>query len=222
MSGKTALVPLEKVWELRLAETAKSLEDNGFAATVHTDMAAAMDYFKNTLLPEVKPASVGVGGSETVRLSGFYEYINSRKDIVFNNPYAPGLTPEQGIAMRRQGLISDLFVTSTNALLRDGRLLNLDGFGNRVAAMCFGPSKVVIFAGRNKIVDDLDAGVAHIRGFAAPGNNIRLNKTNPCTKTGSCMDCKSSGRVCNYWVLTERCFPAKKIHVLLINEDHGY
>ena len=115
-----------------------------------------------------------------------------------------------------------MYVTSTNAVTRQGDLVNLDGLGNRVAAMIYGPTHVVLFVGRNKICDDLDAAISHITQFAAPANSIRLSRKTPCVKTGSCMDCKSPERICNAWSVIEKSNPAGRIHVLLINEDLGF
>ena len=212
---------IETVWDFRLAEVAKALEGNNFEVTVQPSLAEAVGYFKNTLLPALAPKSVGVGGSETITHSGVYELL-SAGDFEFVNPYARGLSPEEALEKRRQGLLTDLFVTSSNALTRDGRLLNLDGSSNRVAALAFGPRKVVLFIGRNKICEDLDSGIARIKEFAAPANNIRLQRKNPCTKVGHCMNCKSPERICNVWTLTAKCAPVKRIHVLLINEDLGF
>ena len=210
----------EQVWDFRLAEVAKNLEANNFAVTVLPDLVAAAAYFKETLLPEIAPGSASVGGSETVTHSGVYDIL-SKAGLDFINPYsAPN--PEESLERRRRGLLADLFVTSSNALLRDGRLLNLDGSNNRVAALAFGPKKVVLFIGRNKICEDLDAGIDRIREFAAPANNIRIGTGNPCTKTGCCMDCKSEKRICSVWTLTAKCNPPRRIHVLLINEDLGF
>lgn len=211
----------EMVWELRLQEVAKNLEDNNFAVSVLPDLASAVAYFKDVILPEAAPKSVGVGGSETVTHSGVYDILNAA-GLDFVNPYAPGLSPEESLEKRRQGLMTDLFVTSSNALLRDGRLLNLDATSNRVAALAFGPKKVVLFIGRNKICENLEAGIDRIREFVAPANAMRLNRKTPCAKTGSCMDCKRPDRICCTWTLMARCLPARRIHVLLINQELGF
>lgn len=211
----------QMVWELRLAEVAKNLEENNFAVAVLPDLAAALRHFKEKILPEAAPASIGLGGSETVRLSGLYDALD-KCGAEFINPYEPGLTPEEVMDRRRRGIISDLYITSSNALIRDGRILNLDGTGNRVAAIVGGAKRVVLFMGRNKICENLDAGIDRIREFVAPANNIRLGKKNPCTKVGYCMDCKGEGRICNSWTLTVKSAPKGRITVLLINEDLGY
>lgn len=208
------------VWEMRLAEVAKNLEGNNFIVTVLPDMASAVRHFKEKILPAAAPKNIGVGGSETLRRGGLFPVLEAA-GAEFINPYEAGISPDEALDRRRRGIISDLFVASSNALIRDGRILNLDGTGNRVAAIVGGAKKVVLFIGRNKICEDLEAGISRIREFAAPANNIRLKKNNPCTKVGYCMDCKGPGRICNAWTLTARSLP-ERIHVLLINENLGY
>ncbi len=211
----------EVLWEIRLAEVAGALKENGFGVDVLPSLKSAVEFFKITLLPRFAPASVAVGGSETVTRSGVYDILRAAP-LEFFNPYDPALTPAQAMEARRKGLNADLFVCSSNAVTRDGRLLNLDGMGNRVASITFGPKQVVLFVGRNKICADFDAAVARIHELAAPANAIRLNRKTPCVKTGSCMNCKSPERVCASWVMTAKSIVPGRIHVLLINEDAGY
>ena len=106
--------------------------------------------------------------------------------------------------------------------LRNMGLYNIDGLGNRVASMIFGPEKVVLFVGRNKLCETVAVAEDRLKNVAAPMNAMRLNLPTPCTKTGKCMDCKSPARICSVRVLTERCKPAERIHVLLINQDLGF
>lgn len=222
MSTSVQKTGLDVVWELRLAEVAKNLANHGFAVDVLPSMAAALNLFAQTLLPEINPASATPGGSMTVARGGVYEVLKNWPGIEFINPYEPGITFEENMARRRRGLVSDLMVASSNAVLRDGRLLNLDGSGNRVAALHFGPRKVVLFVGRNKIAEDVESARQRIKEFAAPANCVRLSRKTPCVKTGSCMDCASPERICSVWTLTERSWPQGRIHVLLINEDLGF
>ena len=209
------------LWDLRMAEVAKALEGNNFSVDVMFSLEDAVAFFKNSIMPRISPKTVAVGGSQTVVHSGIYDYLR-QTDVEFINPYEAGITPEKANEARHKVLSADLFVASSNALIRDGRLLNLDGLGNRVAAITFGPSKVVLFIGRNKICDNLDEAITRVRDYAAPANSIRLKRNTPCVKTGTCMGCKSPERICNSWVLTERCGTPGRIHILLINEDVGY
>lgn len=218
----TAKNGFEVVMGLRIEETAKALIHNHFTVDILDNLPAALDFFKNNLLPEIAPKTVCVGGSETVTHSGIYDMLRGYPDLDFINPYDPTHTPELAAECRRQGLISDLFVTSSNAVTMDGQLVNLDGLGNRVGGITFGPKRVVLFIGRNKICEDLETARQRVKNIAAPANAVRLQKKTPCTKTGYCMDCSSPGRICSVWSIMEKCLPAGRIHVLLINEDLGF
>ena len=129
---------------------------------------------------------------------------------------------EEGLELRRQGLTADVMVASTNAITLDGRLVNLDGMGNRVAAMAFGPKKVILVVGMNKVAPDLESAVARVKNYAAPINNIRYGLKNPCVETGLCSDCRSPQRICNMWSTIEGHMIEGRIHVKLVGESLGY
>lgn len=115
----------------------------------------------------------------------------------------------------------DLFLTGSNAVTESGILVNLDMIGNRVAALIFGPKYVLIVVGRNKLVPDLERGMARVKNVAAPLNAIRHNCKTPCVTTSFCHDCQSPDRICNTWMITEKAYPKGRIKVVLINEDLG-
>lgn len=124
----------------------------------------------------IKPGmSVGLGGSVTVGQIGLLEYLTKKDDIKLHNQYEAGITMDENIERRRQGLVSDIFVTGINALTRDGKIVNADGSGNRVAAFCYGPKKVLAIVGVNKIVDDVEAGFKRVMEVAAVKNIDRMN-----------------------------------------------
>ncbi len=120
--------------------------------------------------------SVGLGGSESVKEIGLLEYLLNNKDITLHNQYEDGISMEENIKRRRQGLVSDIFVTSTNAITKDGKLVNADGSGNRVAAFSYGPTNVLVIVGINKIVEDVEAGFKRVMEVAAVKNINRINK----------------------------------------------
>ncbi|MGI6747373.1 MAG: LUD domain-containing protein [Anaerovoracaceae bacterium] len=111
---------------------------------------------------------------------------------------------------------------STNAITMDGELVNIDGFGNRVASLCFGPKKVIIVAGANKLVQGLDDALARIKVNAAIPNCVRLNRNTPCTITGVCSDCLTKDCICCDIVTIRYSISSNRIHVILVNEDLGY
>ena len=161
------------------------------------------------------------GSCSTVEL-GLWEKIAALEGVKVINPYAPGLTPAEGIALRRQGLTADVMVASSNAITLDGRLVNLDGMGNRVAAMSFGPAKVVLVVGMNKVAPDLESAMARVKHYAAPVNAMRINAETPCTVNGLCADCRAPKRLCNFWSVIEGSMVPNRLHVVLVGENLGY
>jgi L-lactate utilization protein LutB len=133
-----------------------------------------------------------------------------------------GLSPEARNAIRRKQLHADVFLCGSNAVTMQGELVNVDGTGNRVAAMMFGPERVIVAVGTNKLVNTLEEARARIKTVAAPVNNKRLNYANPCVQTGTCMDCRNKSRICNLTAIIHRRPPYTDIHVLVIGEELGY
>jgi len=138
------------------------------------------------------------------------------------DPFAPGLSFEDSLEPRRKGLLADVMITSTNAITLDGKLVNLDGLGNRVAAMIFGPKKVILIAGMNKVVPDVETAMARIKHYSGPVNAMRMNIQTPCAENGICVDCNAPARICNIWSIIERQRLKGRIHVKLVREDLGY
>ncbi len=167
-------------------------------------------------------ATVSRCGSMSLVEMGLWEALGKKPGVQVIDPYAPGLSPEESAARRDQGLLADFMITSSNALTMDGKIVNLDGLGNRVAAMCYGPKKVILVVGLNKVAPDLDAALARVKHHAAPINAIRLNRETPCAETGLCQDCKSPQRICNMWCIIEGHLLLNRIHVKLVGEDLGY
>lgn len=118
---------------------------------------------------------IGLGGSMSVAQIGLLEHVTSRKDITLFNQYEKGISMEENVERRRQGLLSDVYICGTNALTKNGELVNADGSGNRVAAQIFGPKKVLIIAGVNKLVESVEEGFKRIREVASPKNIERMN-----------------------------------------------
>ena len=167
-------------------------------------------------------ATVSRCGSMSLVEMGLWEELAKKPGVEVIDPFIPGLTPEESYARLRQGLLTDFMITSSNALTLDGKLVNLDATGNRVAAMCFGPEKVILVVGLNKVAPDLDSALARVKHLAAPINAIRLNKETPCVETGLCPDCRSPARICNVWSIIEGQRFEHRLHVKLVGEDLGY
>lgn len=215
---------VQNFWKLRLDAAKEALEANNFNAYVVDDAPAARDLVLQTLIPGIKPSSMSWGGSGTVMATGLYEALkpgSAPEGIEVLDTWDKSLPPEQMIERRRQALLVDLFFTGTNALTEDGVLVNLDMYGNRIAGLTFGPKHVIVIAGRNKLVADLQEAISRIKSYSAPANAMRLNKKTPCVKTGVCQDCSSTERICNTWTVTEKSFPKGRVSVVLVNQDLG-
>ena len=161
-------------------------------------------------------------GSTTLAELGFWEALKAKPGVEVIDPYLPQYSPEEGIARRRQGLTADFMIASSNAVTLDGKLVNLDGMGNRVAAMTFGPKKVILVVGMNKVTVTLEEALDRTKHVAAPMNCIRLDIANPCRETGLCSDCHTPTRICNMWSIIEGQSIQNRIHVKLVGENLGY
>lgn len=202
-----------------LAEkTVSALEKNHFTATYVKTCQEAKDLILS-LIPD--DAAVGIGGSATVKELDLDQALEAKTKTIYDHN-KPGLTPEETVEFRRKQLTCDVFLTSTNAVTLDGKLVNTDGSGNRVAAMIFGPKQVIVVAGVNKIVSHTHEGYHRIKMIAAPLNNKRLNRPNPCTKTGMCMDCQAPTRICNVTTILHKQPPLTPIHVIIVGENLGF
>ncbi len=208
------------VWNEKVAEKLiKKLEKRRMEGSYAATAAQA----KEEVIAMITPgASVFRCGTMTAGETGLWESIAELPEVKLIDPYEPGILPEEGLARRRQGMTADFMIASSNAVTLDGKLVNLDGMGNRVAAMAFGPKKVILMVGMNKVTPDLESAMAKVKHYAAPVNNIRLGLKNPCVETGLCSDCKSPTRICNMWSIIEGHMIEKRIHVKLIGESMGY
>ena len=161
------------------------------------------------------------GGSMSLRDSGVIDLLTNE----FGNAYldrSAGKTPEEQGEIMRKAFISDTFLSSSNAITENGELYNVDGNGNRVSAMIFGPKQVIVVAGVNKIVKNLEEAKLRVEKIAAPKNTVRLSCATPCAKVGECQHCHSDARICcSYVTLAQQRVP-DRIKVILVNEDLGY
>lgn len=209
--------PREKRNELLGNTLVKSLERRHFEAYYCPTAKEALETILN-LIPE--KSSVAWGGSMTIRDMGLTAAFHEADYEVIDRDL--GKNPEEIATLHRKGLLSDYFITSTNALSEDGILVNIDGTGNRLAAICFGPKNVIFVCGLNKVMPDLDSAIARARGYAAPINSMRFMGKTPCASTGTCHNCVSTECICNQLLITRVCRPAGRIKVVLIGEELGY
>ena len=214
--------PTEYYWKIRLTDLKKSLEANNFEAYLADNVSEAQEILLKEILPKTGAKSVSWGGSLTFIDSGIYDAIKDNSDLEVLDTFDKNIPREQSLEARRQALLVDLFITGTNAVTKTGQLVNLDMYGNRIAAITFGPKFVVILVGRNKVVSDLEEAMTRIKNYAAPVNAMRLDKKTPCVKTSCCEECKSPDRICNTWTITEKSFPKGRVKIILINEVLGF
>lgn len=185
-----------------------------FAATPEASRELAL-----SLIPA--GASVGLGGSMTLDEIGLVAAVRGG-DYRLLDRYRPGLTDAELKDIFRANFSADVFLTSTNALTAGGELVNKDGRGTRMAAVVYGPDRVIVVAGRNKLVKDVPAGLERIETVAAPRNTVRLKVNTPCVQTGRCMDCRSAQRICCHTVISGFQRVKDRIHVILVDADLGY
>lgn len=215
--------PIRNYWQVRLAHVKEALGKNNFEAFIAETGEEAKRIMKEEILPKLEDIKIiARGDSLTFEATGMLEVIENNTAFDFLDPFEKGLPDEEIYERGRQALLSDLFFTGTNALTETGILVNLDGWGNRVAGLTYGPKYVIVTVGRNKIVPDLDDAMYRIKDYAAPVNAMRFDKKTPCVKTSFCEDCKSPDRICTSWTITEKSFPKGRIKVILINEDLGF
>ena len=194
------------------------LNKNGMGAFYHP---TARESAEEILQQIPREATVGVGGSITVREMGIPEALIKRGQKVYDHWQEK--TKEARHAIGRLQQQSNYFLTSTNALTLDGKLINVDASGNRVTSMIFGPSHVIVVAGINKIVPNLEAGLARLKKIAAPKNCQRRHDPTPCARDLVCRDCESPGRLCRVTTIIERRpFGLSSLSVYLIGENLGY
>lgn len=209
----------------RVKRTLSSLQKNGFEAKY---FASGKEANEEILKQVPQGAKVGVGGSMTLEQIGLIHALERREDITFLNPLKVFETEAdlsaamaKMIPIMREIYTSDLFLSGTNAVTEKGQLFNIDGNGNRVGAMFFGPKRVIIVAGVNKIVEDLDEATRRVRRFAAPLDAKRIGAPTPCAETGICLDCNSPASICNVFVTMHKRPMSTPISVFLVGEDLG-
>ena len=202
-------------------ECRAALAANGFEVFIAKEPAEARQIFFTQILPNVKADLVSWADSLTMEATGVLDALLTDPAINMIKTFDPAAERGEIIERRRQALLVDLFLTGSNAVTACGKLVNLDMIGNRTGAISFGPKKVVLFIGQNKIVPDLQTAMERIKNHAAPLNAKRHNLLTPCAKTGRCHDCSSPQRICNTWAIVDKCYPKGRIKVVLIEQDLG-
>lgn len=195
-----------------------ALNNKGFHAVYAADARAALEHVLSLI---GESDSVGAGGSMTLVETGILDALAGSRRAVYSSELA-GRRGESKDEARKDGMTADVYLSSTNALTLEGDLINIDGTGNRVAGMIYGPKKVIIVAGRNKLTKNPHTAIARIKKEACPPNAKRLGLNTPCGTDGVCTDCDSPQRMCHVVVRIQHPPHGKEYHVVLIDEDFGY
>jgi L-lactate utilization protein LutB len=209
---------LKWVVDQKIKRTMKNLEKNNMEAYFVNDKKEVIGKLGEILK---EGDTVSVGGSMSLFEIGVIDFLR-KGNYKFLDRYAENLKPEDIKNVFRKSFFADDYIVSTNALIEDGRLYNVDGNGNRVAAMLYGPDKVIVIVGINKIVSSLDEAVERVRRCSAPANVRRLKVDSPCAKLGYCVDCSSDSRICNEYTLIRRQNHKGRVKVIIVNEPLGY
>lgn len=207
---------MEQYYDKRAQILVKNLQSRHFDAyyckTKEEALAKALE-----LIPT--GSTVSWGGCMTAQQMGLLDAVH-QGDYSAIDRYDTA-TPEEMEEKTRQGMFADVYITGANAMSLDGQMVNIDGTGNRVAAMIYGPKTVLVVAGMNKVEDTLESAVIRARTVAAPMNKQRFPNETPCAVTGACADCKAVGCICNQIVITRHCRPVGRIKFILIGETLG-
>ena len=208
--------PRELYYEKRGKILVKNLQARHFEAYYCADKEAALKKALE-LIPE--GSTVGWGGTMSCEQIGLMQALHAGNYRPMDRDLAK--TSEEREQMMRDMLLADVFLTSANGMSLDGQMVNIDGTGNRVAAIVYGPKSIIVVAGMNKVEDTLEAAVNRARTVAAPMNNQRFGNDNPCSITGACGNCKNEKCICNQILITRHCRPVGRIKFILVGEELG-
>ena len=217
-------------WDTMGGRVLKALEKNRIPARYFPERGKAAQFVLEQI-PQI--AKVGIGGSVTIRELGLIESLERRGNQVIHHWKPEGGHdegggriesggPGSGLAIRREALNSDVYLCSANAVTMDGKLVNIDGHGNRAASMIFGPGEVMIIAGMNKVVKDVPAAIERIKTVTAPMSARRGRAKVPCAETTECLDCDSPERACSVTTIIEKRPKGAKMMVILVGEELGF
>jgi len=205
-------------FEVRADETIKNLIKHEFEAIKVSERLSGVEEIMKRIPPT---KTVGVGGSVTLREIGIIDRLQEQGNVIYDH-WKQGISNEDSVRIRRLQQSSDVFLTGANAVTSNGEIVSIDGFGNRISSMMFGPKGVMIIAGVNKIVKDIPEAIHRLKTVAAPMNAKRFGADTPCARLGKCMDCDSPQRICRGTLIMERKPFVTPTLVVIVMEDLGY
>ena len=177
----------------------------------------ALQMAKRFLTPD---CSISWGGSQTLLDIGLIDDLKASDYIIYDRACAK--TPEESLEIYSKTVTADYYFMSSNAITLDGQLVNIDAGGNRVACLITGPKNVIVIAGMNKIVNDVNTGIERVRNMAAPPNTVRLGLNTPCADIGRCANCLNEDCICCEIVITRKSKIPGRIKVILVGEELGF
>ncbi len=211
--------PIQQWWiEEQVKRVMDKLIAHDFGAIYVKTKGEAVQEILKSVEPNQK---IGVGGSVTIRQLGVLDVLEKQGYTLYDH-WKPGIQKEESLDIRKSQMLSDLFLSSVNAITLNGELINIDGIGNRVNSTVFGPKKVILVVGYNKIVENVEEGIKRIKNIASPLNARRLNVDVPCAKIGKCVDCNSPSRICRVIVIHERRPSLTDMLIIIVGEELGY
>ena len=217
IKGKQMDSVIVKRNELVSQRVIKMLQSRHHEAYYAADKDSALQ-IALSLIPE--GCTVSWGGGRSLQEIGLTDAVRAGNYHLIDRDRAE--TREERKKAEHQALSADVFLMGTNAITEDGQLVNLDGIGNRVAALCYGPESVIVIAGINKLAPDLEAAVSRVRHTAAPINAQRFPGNTPCRQYGVCGDCHNDDSICSQLVVTRNSMVPGRIKVILVGEPLGF
>ena len=211
------MTPKNKNYENLAATVIKNLEKRQIEGYYTPDKNAAIELLRS-MIPE--GSTIGYGGSVSLSEIGALTALDTPAYKLIKREEAK--TEEDTERIFREILFADFFLMSSNAITVGGELVNVDGRGNRIAFLAYGPKNVILVCGMNKITADVDSAVKRIKTLAAPMNAVRLSRNTPCTITGVCGDCQSPDCICANTIITRRSHIKGRVKVLLVGEELGF
>jgi hypothetical protein len=211
--------PLEQTTEALGNKICKALSSNGYKSAVYVRTAGEACEKAYAMIPD--GVSVGIPGTVTVRQIGLIEKLDMKNCRVFHH-WDPALTSETRLSRLAAENASDWYVTSSNAVTFDGKMVNIDGTGNRVSAMAWGTGKILFVIGMNKAARDVESALKRVRDSATPPNTVRAGMSTPCVTLGHCVDCAAPERTCRAVLILEKVPFGREAHVILVGESLGY
>lgn len=195
----------------------KNFSDRNIQVQYFEKLEEVKKYILNTIPVE---ATIGIGHSNTLEKMNITKALLERGNTVYDKELAK--SKEESIDLKKKAILTDFYITGSNAISMDGRIVNIDHSGNRVAAITFGPDKVIIVVGINKIVDTIEEAIRRVKNIACPKNAKRAGFNPPCVLLNKCVDCNSKERVCNYLSIIEGQTQYNRITLIIVNGEYGY